>query len=75
MPVTVIAPAVRLLLLRPLTLLAFEVRLRASVPASEPAVAAVTPTLAEAPARTLAEAPASVRRALAVVAAKSRLSW
>ena len=60
---------------RPVTPLAFEVRVRASVSASEPAAAAVRPTVVLSPARTLAVAPARVRFALVLAAATSRLSW
>jgi len=69
------APAVRLALARSATPFALEVRVSARVSASEPAAAAVTPTLVEAPARTLAVAPLSVRFAFVFAAATSRLSW
>ena len=69
------APAVRLTSARSVTPLAFEVRVRARVSASEPAAAAVMPTVALLPAVTLALAPLSVRLALVFAAATSRLSW
>ena len=59
---------------RPTMPLALEVRPRVTVPASEPAVLAVTPTLPEAEARMLPGA-ARVSLPLAEAATTSRLSW
>ena len=68
-----VAP-VRAVVVRSVTPLALEVRPRATEPASEPAVAAVTTTLPDWPARSLVGAErASVPTA--VEAAMSRLSW
>ena len=65
---------VRPVLARPSTSLAFEVRPKVTVAASEPAALAVKPTLPVLPARMLAgEASASLP--LAVAATTSRLSW
>ena len=64
----------RLMFERPLTPLAFEVRASETLPASEPAVAAVRPRLAVWAARRLA---GLVRASVptAEVATTSRLSW
>ena len=59
---------------RPTTPLALEVRPGVTVPAREPAVLAVTPTLPEAEARRLPGA-ARVSLPLAEAATTSRLSW
>ena len=72
---TVTLPAVRVTLVRPARPLAFEVRPRVRLPASEPAAAAVTTTLAESPATIEAVAPVRVREADEAVVARSRLSW
>jgi len=59
---------------RSATPLAFEVRARTTSPASEPALAAVTVTLPDLPARMFAGL-ASESVPTVVVAAASRLSW
>ena len=72
---TVTLPAVRVTLVRPVTPSAFEVRPRVRLPASEPAAAAVTTTLAELPATIEAVAPVRPRETFEAVVARSSLSW
>ena len=74
MPVTVIAPVPRETLLRPATLFAFDVSARVREPFNEPAVASVTPTLAELSAAIVWVAPVSVSLELALLATRLRLS-
>ena len=72
---TVTLPAVRATSDRPAKPLALEVRPRLRLPASEPAAAAVTTTLAELPATIEAVAPVRPRETFEAVVARSSLSW